>query len=374
MRHTNKIVLTGAVFVAVALVASMAVGSVAASEHEGGDSGLTFENQSLNDNGEVTVEMTESVAEEGNYVFVTYLDEDRPGSPETILAGRTDISGNDTVATVEIEDAGGFPGEHTAHVITRLSTGSRYEPGKLGISETTLSNVIASETADVSDDYDVYEPTPNVATATFENQTSDGDTVTVASTFLPDGGFVTIHNDSLLDGDALGSVVGTSEYLGPGEHEDVEVEVDLHDEPGGEHAHTYIAMPHHDTNGNEEYDFVEEEGGADGPYTANGSAVTNAASVTIGSSMDDGSDDGMDDGSMDDGSMDDGTDDGTDDGKDDGMDDGMDDGNESEDGMEDDSSDGNESDDGGQGMPGFTAVAGLVALLSVALIAARRNE
>jgi PGF-CTERM protein len=36
-------------------------------------------------------------------------------------------------------------------------------------------------------------------------------------------------------------------------------------------------MPHLDTNGNEEYDFP----GADGPYTEDGSAVTDSANVTV---------------------------------------------------------------------------------------------
>ena len=41
------------------------------------------------------------------------------------------------------------------------------------------------------------------------------------------------------------------------------------------------AIVHLDTNDNGTYDFVTTEGGADGPYTADGEAVVDSASVTI---------------------------------------------------------------------------------------------
>ena len=115
------------------------------------------------------------------------------------------------------------------------------------------------------------------ATVTFDDQDSDGNTVTVDSASLPDGGFVTIHDSTLLDGDAIGSVVGTSEYLEPGDHEDVTVELD----ESIDGTQTLIAMPHMDTNENQQYDFVTSEGLDDTPYLADGGAVTDDASVTV---------------------------------------------------------------------------------------------
>lgn len=55
---------------------------------------------------------------------------------------------------------------------------------------------------------------------------------------------------------------------------------------------TVVPMVRTDTNDDREYDFVVEEGGADGPYTA-GDAVVDDASLTveIGGSMGDGADD-----------------------------------------------------------------------------------
>jgi len=197
------------------------------------------------------------------------------------------------------------------------------------------------------------EPT---ATVTFESQTSDGGSVVISSTSLPEGGFVTIHDDSLLEGDALGSVVGVSGYLESGGNE---IEVEL-DEELGEGEHTLIAMPHLDTNGNQEYDFVEMEGGEDGPYTDDEGAVTNQAVVTVeGEPMDDGMEDGMEDG-------DDGMDDGT---QDDSMG-----GNETGDGDGGDGETGDDGGGGGEGLPGFTAVAAILALVGAAFMLARRNS
>ncbi|PSP74757.1 hypothetical protein BRC86_04925, partial [Halobacteriales archaeon QS_3_64_16] len=46
------------------------------------------------------------------------------------------------------------------------------------------------------------------AAVEFNNQTTEGTTVTVDSVTVPDGGFVAIHNLSLQDGNTLGSVIG----------------------------------------------------------------------------------------------------------------------------------------------------------------------
>lgn len=114
------------------------------------------------------------------------------------------------------------------------------------------------------------------AQVTFEDQEAT-DNVTVANVTMHDGGFVTIHDESLLEGEALGSVVGVTERLDPGTHR--EVYVGLQDRRDGET--TLIAMPHRDTNGNDAYDFVESRGEEDGPYTAAGGAVIHDATVTF---------------------------------------------------------------------------------------------
>jgi hypothetical protein len=119
----------------------------------------------------------------------------------------------------------------------------------------------------------------------FDDQTTNGTTVTVDSVFLPDGGYVVVHNSSLLDGEVVGSVIGVSEYLGPGLNEDVEVT--LFDVPGAtfdrtelSENETLIAMAHTD-DGNETFEFVTSNGTQDGPYLAGGAPVTDSANVTL---------------------------------------------------------------------------------------------
>ncbi|MEF8813655.1 MAG: hypothetical protein V5A55_07535 [Halovenus sp.] len=112
------------------------------------------------------------------------------------------------------------------------------------------------------------------AAVEFSDQSADGTAVTVDSVRMDDGGFVTIHDSSLLDGDPLGSVRGVSAYLDPGSYEGLDVE--LADPLAEDDA--LIAMPHRDTNDNEVYDFVESGGEADGPYVdENGDAVVGDA-------------------------------------------------------------------------------------------------
>jgi len=115
------------------------------------------------------------------------------------------------------------------------------------------------------------------AAVTFSQQTIDGTSVTVDAVRMDDGGFVTVHDEGLLEGDALGSVVGVSEHLDPGSYDSVTVDL----EEAVADDQTLVAMPHRDTNDNETYDFVESEGGADGPYTDDDGAVTDAADVTV---------------------------------------------------------------------------------------------
>jgi hypothetical protein len=114
-----------------------------------------------------------------------------------------------------------------------------------------------------------------------EDQTSGGTTVSVAEVSLPEAGFVAIHDASLSDGEVLGSVVGSSGHLAAGTHEDVTVQLS---QPLDEDAQL-VAMPHEDTNDDRIYSFVAENGNVDGPFTADGNAVTDAAEVTASASV-----------------------------------------------------------------------------------------
>lgn len=120
----------------------------------------------------------------------------------------------------------------------------------------------------------------NEASVSFSDGTSGGSTVVVDEVHVPDGGFVTIHDGSLTDGNTLGSVVGTSAYLEPGTHANVTVELTDAVETG-----TFHAMAHRDTDGDRAYAFVSSNGGADGPYTVDGDIAMDDANVTVSASV-----------------------------------------------------------------------------------------
>jgi hypothetical protein len=129
---------------------------------------------------------------------------------------------------------------------------------------------------------DDTETVDEQAAVAFLNQTTGGSTIVIDSVTVPEGGFVAIHDTSLLDSEVVGSVIGVSDYLEPGTQE--EVEVNLFDVPGAEfdqseleEAQALIAMPHMDTDGDEEYGFVESDGEDDGPYVRSGQAVVDIA-------------------------------------------------------------------------------------------------
>lgn len=129
---------------------------------------------------------------------------------------------------------------------------------------------------------------PEMASATFNDQTTDGSSVTVASAALPDGGFIAMHDSSLLEGNVAGSVIGVSKKFDASTQTDVNVPLysgvpgqDFGGQSRLQEDQTLIAMPHLDTNGNGTYDFITSGGNQDGPYTQDGEAVVDDATITI---------------------------------------------------------------------------------------------
>jgi PGF-CTERM protein len=176
------------------------------------------------------------------------------------------------------------------------------------------------------------------ASVSATDQRTSGETITVESVTLHDGGFVTVHDSTLADGAVFDSVRGTSAYLGPGTHEDVEIALD---DPLTSDDDVF-AMAHRDTNDDGAYDFLESDGATDGPYVAAGGPIMSAASVTV---------DGDETGGMDDG---------------DSMD-----GEAGRNEMSEQESDDGMNEESGDGMPGFGITAALVALLAAAAITRR---
>lgn len=131
---------------------------------------------------------------------------------------------------------------------------------------------------------DDISPVKEESTVTFNEQSLEGKTVTVESTTLPEGGFVTIHTPRLKKRprtvrDIKKSIVGWSDYLQPGTHENITVEV----EDVASKFPRLIAMNHRDTNGNQSYDFITDGpqfADADWPYfTPKGKAVIDPAKI-----------------------------------------------------------------------------------------------
>lgn len=111
---------------------------------------------------------------------------------------------------------------------------------------------------------------------TYNDQATGARSVVVENVYLPYGGFIALHDGTLLEGNVLGSVVGVSDFLPTttatiGNHSSVRIT--LHKAITGPTS-TLIVMPHNDTNGNRIYDFISSGGTADGPYTGGAQALT----------------------------------------------------------------------------------------------------
>lgn len=149
------------------------------------------------------------------------------------------------------------------------------------------------------------------ANITFENQTTNGSAVVVSTVNLSQGGFVVIHqlgnvtaepggnlsNSSAAQAAAQnvtspaqpvpGDIIGVSEYLPPGTHENVTVRL-FTDVPGQnftqdalQNDQTLIAMLYRDFNGNESFDVITSNATEDGPFLVNGTGVLDSATVKV---------------------------------------------------------------------------------------------
>lgn len=123
--------------------------------------------------------------------------------------------------------------------------------------------------------------TADTATISAKNQTTNGTTVVVANVTFPEGGFVSIHNQSYLppENQSVASVLGASEYLKPGRHENVEI---ILDQPLSEDQ-PIVARASRDGNNNQSFDYVSSQGFIDTGYAQNGTgaAVDDRATIRV---------------------------------------------------------------------------------------------
>jgi uncharacterized cupredoxin-like copper-binding protein len=156
------------------------------------------------------------------------------------------------------------------------------------VQETETTTVQENETVEQDETTAENETTVEAqrqADITFENQTSNGSTLVVERVTLAEDGFVAVHG-------VFGHVIGQSEYLETGTHENVTIEVggnipaaaipgnvtDLEavDENVTSTNETqnvsvslseeFVAVVHSDTNTNQEFDYVMTQGANDSAY------------------------------------------------------------------------------------------------------------
>lgn len=257
---------------------STGLGSTAADEHTVEEVQATLDNvgasawevteiEGDDELAEIGVENPELTLREG--VRYTFENDGQPSHP---LAFRAE----DGEELLTQSGDGSFEGDSETDWVDETETVSFTVTGELA---DQLDNYVCTAHSAMEGSIQTVEAQDDDAPAAveFSDQSTDGTSVVVDSTRLDDGGFMTIHDSSLLDEEVIPSVIGVSEYLEPGTYENLEVELD---DPISE-GDTLIAMPHRDTNDNEQYDFVETEGDEDGPYTSDGDPVVDDADVQV---------------------------------------------------------------------------------------------
>ena len=117
----------------------------------------------------------------------------------------------------------------------------------------------------------------------FDEQESDGETLVVDSATLSEGGFVAIYDDDEL--------IGVSDYLDDGIHEEIEIEFD----DGLDDESTLTAIAYLDTTDTEELE-VDSADSTDEPYVdVDGELITDSATVTVPLEDDEAEEDDADD-------------------------------------------------------------------------------
>nr|WP_254531245.1 CARDB domain-containing protein [Natrinema gelatinilyticum] len=144
--------------------------------------------------------------------------------------------------------------------------------------ETDDATVIGQRVEVIADQQiETVDRLEGTASVDVSDQTSDGQQVAIEDVSLSEGGFVAVYEGGALDIDPTG-VIGVSSYLEPGTHENVTIELD--DPLAGSGA--FVAVPHHDTDGDETFGYVDSGGETDAPYvTGAGAPVLGGAFVTV---------------------------------------------------------------------------------------------
>jgi hypothetical protein len=129
------------------------------------------------------------------------------------------------------------------------------------------------------------------STVIFKNQTSNGSTVTIQSVTLSEPGYIAVHSSGYATGPAPAaySIIAVSERLSAGHHQNVTINISNvppGNPPGLNRSRlnttqTLAVTIHKDTNGNQQFDFVQSAGGSDVAFAVNGDVVSDSARVRV---------------------------------------------------------------------------------------------
>ncbi len=179
---------------------------------------------------------------------------DDPGTRIDVRANVTTVSGKKDGSALRIATAGDHTLQQGDEVVVVLRPVQN--PQNAGTAKVTTT-INSQNAADVANGSVTYEY--NGANVTFENQSTTGETVTVSSVTLSEGGFVAVQNSSGTSADAIR---GSSTYLSAGTHEDVSVQLD----PVIENDTELVAQAYTDANGDRRFEYDVSGGEEDFPY------------------------------------------------------------------------------------------------------------
>lgn len=168
----------------------------------------------------------------------------------------------------------------------------------LAAGATTQSHDLASDTSGISSTQQILgtnlsqQNGSNAATTiSFDNQTTNGSTVTVDSVTLSEPGYIALHTSGYATGPAPAeySIIAVSSRLSAGHHENVTINVSNAppENPPGLNltqlntSQTLAVTVHQDTNGNQRFDFVQSTGSDDGPFVVSGDVVSDIARARV---------------------------------------------------------------------------------------------
>ena len=160
------------------------------------------------------------------------------------------------------------------------------EETTIGENETTTgeNETTTGENETTTGDGGEVNTVNGTASIEFEMQNVSGDNITVRNVTLSEGGFLVVHSQEPSDPYSE-TIVGVSDHLESGNHENVSIT--LYDVPGAEvetlepRGYTLWVVAHGDTNGNQEFNFVEENGAEDGYYAGELGDYTAASSAAF---------------------------------------------------------------------------------------------